>query len=222
MKLEHKTIKYIAYGLIIVFFIVLLSQNNNKQLFEGLENQETKETNQEKKADEKTADTISAGVVKALEQEKSQNELLSGIEYSDLINIGTGRYIGSEQKYIDQSPLLNSQITNSNTQYVSDISNLKRGIAIDGSNNNQQIKDLTTNLNNIKEHIQLVGLNLINGNLTSIIGENKIPQYIEYYITNYGDVMKVIDDLNNYLENNNTTKANGTNFFQKIIDFFLP
>ena len=75
---------------------------------------------------------------------------------------------------------------------------------------------------NIKEHIQLVGLNLINGNLTSIIGENKIPQYIEYYITNYGDVMKVIDDLNNYLENNNTTKANGTNFFQKIIDFFLP
>ena len=219
MKLEHKTIKYIAYGLIIVFFIVLLSQNNNKQLFEGLENLETKE---EKKADEKKELIISKGIFQALETEKNISQSLSRNEYSDLINIGTGRYIGSEQKYIDQSPLLNSKITVSNTQYAADISGLKRGIAIDGSNNVQQIKDLTTNLNNIKEHIQLVGLNLINGNLTSIIGENKIPQYIEYYITNYGDVMKVIDDLNNYLENNNTTKANGTNFFQKIIDFFLP
>ena len=205
MKLEHKTIKYIAYGLIIVFFIVLLSQNNNKQLFEGLENLETKE---EKKADEKKELIISKGIFQALETEKNISQSLSRNEYSDLINIGTGRYIGSEQKYIDQSPLLNSKITVSNTQYAADISGLKRGIAIDGSNNVQQIKDLTTNLNNIKEHIQLVGLNLINGNLTSIIGENKIPQYIEYYITNYGDVMKVIDDLNNYLETNRNPKQN--------------
>ena len=219
MKLEHKTIKYIAYGLIIVFFIVLLSQNNNKQLFEGLENLETKE---EKKADEKKELIISKGIFQALETEKNISQSLSRNEYSDLINIGTGRYIGTDNRYLNQLPLSSIAITNSNTQYVSDISGLKRGIAIDGSNNNQQIKDLTTNLNNIKEHIQLVGLNLINGNLTSIIGENKIPQYIEYYITNYGDVMKVIDDLNNYLENNNTTKANGTNFFQKIIDFFFP
>ena len=219
MKLEHKTIKYIAYGLIIVFFIVLLSQNNNKQLFEGLENLETKE---EKKADEKKELIISKGIFQALETEKNISQSLSINEYSDLINIGTGRYIGTNTMYLNQLPLSSIAINNSIGQYVSDISGLKRGIAIDGSNNVQQIKDLTTNLNNIKEHIQLVGLNLINGNLTSIIGENKIPQYIEYYITNYGDVMKVIDDLNNYLENNNTTKANGTNFFQKIIDFFFP
>ena len=203
MRLEHKTIKYIAYGLIMVFFSVLLSQNNNKQLFEGVENidktKETKETKEEKKADEKTADTISAGVVKALEQEKSQNELLSGIEYSDLINIGTGRYIGSQQKYIDQSPLLNSQITVSNTQYAADITNLRHGLGLDGSNNDQQTKDLTTNLDNIREHIKLIGLNLMNGKLTNIIGEKNIIQYIEFYITNYGDVMKIIDDLRSYL-----------------------
>ena len=108
MKLEHKTIKYIAYGLIIVFFIVLLSQNNNKQLFEGLENLETKE---EKKADEKKELIISKGIFQALETEKNISQSLSRNEYSDLINIGTGRYIGSEQKYIDQSPLLNSKIT---------------------------------------------------------------------------------------------------------------
>ena len=208
MRLEHKTIKYIAYGLIMVFFIVLLSQNNNKQLFEGVENidktKETKETKEEKQADEKTADTISAGVVKALEQEKSQNELLSGIEYSDLINIGTGRYIGSQQKYIDQSPLLNSQITVSNTQYAADITNLKHGLGLDGSNNVQQITDLTSKLDNMSEHIKLLGLNLINGNLTSIIGPQYISQYIASYITKYGEIMKVIDDLKTYLNNNTT------------------
>ena len=209
MKLEHKTIKYIAYGLIIVFFIVLLSQNNNKQLFEGLENLETKEEKkaEEKKADEKKELIISTGVFKGLEREKNISQSLSKNEYSDLINIGTGTYIGTDNRYFNQLPLLNSKITVSNTQYAADISGLKRGIAIDGSNNVQQIKDLTTNLNNIKEHIQLVGLNLINGNLTSIIGENKIPQYIEYYITNYGDVMKVIDDLKTYLNNNTTNSS---------------
>ena len=205
MKLEHKTIKYIAYGLIIVFFIVLLSQNNNKQLFEGLENLETKE---EKKADEKKELIISKGIFQALETEKNISQSLSINEYSDLINIGTGRYIGTNTMYLNQLPLSSIAINNSIGQYAADISGLKRGIAIDGSNNVQQIKDLTTNLNNIKEHIQLVGLNLINGNLTSIIGENKIPQYIEYYITNYGDVMKVIDDLNNYLETNRNPKQN--------------
>ena len=211
MRLEHKTIKYIAYGLIIVFFIILLSQNNNKQLFEGVENidktKETKETKEEKQADEKTADTISAGVVKALEQEKSQNELLSGIEYSDLINIGTGRYIGSQQKYIDQSPLLNSQITVSNTQYAADITNLKHGLGLDGSNNVQQITDLTSKLDNMSEHIKLIGLNLMNGNLTSIIGPQYISQYIASYITKYGDIMKVIDDLKTYLNNNTTNSS---------------
>ena len=195
MRLEHKTIKYIAYGLIIVFFIILLSQNNNKQLFEGVQNidktKETKETKEEKKADEKTADTISAGVVKALEQEKSEKVIF------DIMTIGP--FIGSSPKYTDQSPLLNTQITVSNTQYAADITNLKHGLGLDGSNNVQQTKDLTTNLDNMSEHIKLIGLNLMNGKLTNIIGEKNIIQYIESYITNYGDVMKIIDDLRSYL-----------------------
>ena len=206
MKLEHKTIKYIAYGLIIVFFIVLLSQNNNKQIFEGLENQETKETKEEKKADEKTADTISAGVVKALEQEKSEKVIF------DIMTIGP--FIGSQQKYIDQSALLNTQITTSNTQYAANITNLKHGLGLDGSNNIQQIKDLTTNLDNISEHIKLIGLNLMNGKLTNIIGQQNIIQYIASYISNYGAGMKIIDDLKTYLQNmqNNNTNASGRNF----------
>ena len=209
MKLEHKTIKYIAYGLIIVFFIVLLSQNNNKQIFEGLENQqtkETKETKEEKKADEKTADTISAGVVKALELEKLDKVIF------DIMTIGP--YIGSQQKYIDQSALLNTQITTSNTQYAANITNLKHGLGLDGSNNIQQIKDLTTNLDNISEHIKLIGLNLMNGKLTNIIGQQNIIQYIASYISNYGAGMKIIDDLKTYLQNmqNNNTNASGRNF----------
>ena len=194
MRLEHKTIKYIAYGLIIVFFIILLSQNNNKQLFEGLENNATKEekqANEEKQEEEKQADTISAGVVKALETDRLEKVIL------DIMT--KGPYIGSEPKYTDQRQLLNTQITDSNTLYSTNITNLRHGLGLDGSNNDQQITDLTTNLDNMRDHIKLIGLNLINGKLTNIIGEKNIIQYIESYITNYGDVMKIIDDLRSYL-----------------------
>ena len=208
MKLEHKTIKYIAYGLILLFFIVLISQNTNKQLFEGLENKgDTSTTN----VIDSSANIITTGVFKGLETEKAINELVSSNEYSDLINIGTGRYLGSEQKYIDQSPLLNSRINVSNTQYAADITNLKHGLGLDVSSNVQQTKDLITTLDYMSEHIKLVGLNLINGNLNNIIGGD-VTQFMKFYMTNYADSMKVLTDLKTYLQNN-TTKASGVKVF---------
>jgi len=189
MKLEHKTIKYIAYGLILVFFIVLISQNNNKELFEGLENKTTTE-------DEKAENIITNGVVKALDQEKTS----SSVEHSSLMNIGTGRYIKLDEKYRNKPVLSPDTINITNTQYEAAINNLKKGLGLDGTNNKEQRDKLIETLDKMSDHIKLLGLNLINGNLDNII-DGDVTQFMKFYMTNYGDSMKVITDLKNYLEN---------------------
>ena len=210
MKLDSKTLKYIMYASIVIFFLILIGQYINPPDIEGLTNKEKEDQ------DDENSQVLQSDMVTQLTAINQKENKISGDEAGMLSSL---RALTEEEKIYLPGMMTPYLVSSTPAPFnTSDIS----GLATSFTNKTQQsLIDISQNIANMKnaakldtrtgmnqagyiidrliEQTRLMGINiLLNPDVTGRFGTLNI--FLEPFIKNYKSNMDTLQDLKAYTE----------------------
>ena len=214
MKLDSKTLKYILYALIVIFFLILIGQYIKPPDIEGLENNDDEKSITPAKAkaaatareqeEVKNISENSSRFVDSLQGIKNELYFMPFSEVTETLTDGDSPFSASDISSVSQN--FTTYTTKSIIDLSQNIANMKIAANL---NNKSGIQNAGSIIDKYIENTRLLGINMMLN--TPSMGQNFVKFY-PAFVKDYKANMDFMQDLKAYTESGGESNGFGSIF----------